>query len=76
MGQLLMTKIGEPYKVHLVSGFILSGWLYIYPTWIKLPDETVKQFAVLKIPENKIKKVYTWQIIKEKLKCWLAFKKK
>ena len=64
------------YKVYLVSGFILSGWLFICPTWIKLPDEIIKQFASMKIPDNKIKKIYAWQMLKEKVLCWLDYRTK
>jgi hypothetical protein len=62
-------KVPITHKVFSVSGFLLSGWLFLFPgIFIKLPDESVKQFASIKIPDNKLKQVYISMMIKEKIK--------
>ena len=61
-------KIKPPYRPYMITGFVLSGWLFWFGGGIKLPDERVKKWNATKIPDRALKRVYFWLELRRKIK--------
>ena len=46
------------HKFYLVTGFVVSGWLFFFPGIVKLPDDRIRQWDAVQIPARLIKPMY------------------
>lgn len=63
-------KIPITHRVYSITGFVVSGYLFFIPGIIKLPDENIKKWEMVKIPCRILKPVYLW------LEFWRRLKSK
>lgn len=56
------------HRVFSIKGYILSGWLFIGPFWIKIKNDFRPHYETVKLPDKIIKLVYMWLIFLEKIK--------
>jgi len=68
-------KITPPYRPYIITGFILSGWLFWCVGKIKLPNETTKTWEAIRIKNKDLKKVYFWLELKRKIIGMFTWKK-
>jgi len=55
------------FKVYLVKGFIVSGYLFIGPFWIKIQNDYRPHYEEISIPTKLLKIVYFWINLLQKL---------
>jgi len=61
-------KIRPPYRPYFITGFILSGWLFWFVGKIKIPNENVRKWEAIKIPDKDVMRIYFWLELKRKIK--------
>ena len=59
------------HRAYLVTGAVVSGWLFFFPGMIKLPDHRVRQWDAVQIPEKQLRLTYLGlEIIRRIKKAW------
>ena len=56
------------YKPHIITGFIIHGWLFFIPGIVKLPNPDIKKWGGVEIPHAQLKVCYIGLEIKSILK--------
>jgi len=59
--------VKPPYRVYIITGFVLSGWLFFFPGIIKLPDEHAVKWKAVPIPRRKLKYIYIGLVVKTRI---------
>ena len=59
--------VKPPYRVYIITGFVISGWLFFFPGIIKLPDEHAVKWKAVQIPPKKLKYIYIGLEVKRKI---------
>lgn len=55
-----MEEIPVSHRVYLITGFVVSGYLFYVPGSVKLPNENIKKWEVVKLPTKSLKPLYIW----------------
>ncbi|MCK5606585.1 hypothetical protein KAR91_32085 [Candidatus Pacearchaeota archaeon] len=62
------------HRVYPITGFILSGYIFWFPGWVKLPNPHTKKWESMRIPDKIIKPIYIGLELLRKIRLLLKSK--